>query len=117
MTGGPPNESRSCAPAAAASGGVGRGRSDADTNYRGLVSVHLARHKQLPPEARSRADKGSAVVTFALSGSGGVTSVRLTRPSGFASPGRRGDRHGSAGLAVPDGRPVSFTVPVSFRMN
>jgi periplasmic protein TonB len=117
---GPPNESRSRAPAAAASGGVGRGRSDADTNYRGLVSAHLARHKRFPPEARSRGDQGSAVVTFALSGSGGVTSVRLTRPSGFASLDGEATamvRRASPFPPPPDGRPVSFTVPVSFRLN
>ena len=117
---GAPNESRSSAPAASASGGVGRGRSDHDTNYRGLVSAHLARHKRFPPEARGRGDQGSAVVTFALSGSGGVTSVRLARPSGFASLDIEATamvRRASPFPPPPDGRPVSFTVPVSFRLN
>ena len=41
------------------SSSIGRGRSDADTNYRGLVSAHLARHKQFPADARSRGDQGT----------------------------------------------------------
>ena len=36
-----------------AGSGRGAGRSSNDTNYRGLVSAHLARHKQYPADARS----------------------------------------------------------------
>lgn len=108
------------APAASnsvASSGVGRGRSDADSNYRGLVSAHLARHKQFPADARSRGDQGTASVTFSLDGGGRVTSVRLARGSGVASIDQETQamvRRASPFPAPPSGRGMSFTVPVQF---
>ena len=95
----------------------GAGHSSRDSNYPGLVSAHLRRYKQYPADARSRGDRGSASVTFSLSGSGGVTSVRLARASGVASIDQEVQamvRRASPFPAPPDGRPVSFTVPVSF---
>jgi len=85
-----------------------------------LVSAHLARYKQYPADARSRGDGGTATVAFSLSGSGGVTSVRLTRGSGVASIDQEVQamvRRASPFPAPPDGRSTSFTVPVSFRLN
>lgn len=104
------------APSSAASG-IGRGRSDLDTNYRGLVAAHLARHKQYPAEARARNEQGSATLTFTLDGSGRVTSARLVRGSGSASLDQEVQamaRRASPFPAPPNGRPASFTVPVSF---
>lgn len=109
----------SSSPSTAASG-VGVGRSSNDTNYRGLVSAHLARHKQYPSDARARGDGGTAAVTFTLSGSGGVSAVRLARGSGVASIDQEVQamvRRAAPFPAPPDGRSVSFTVPVSFRLN
>jgi protein TonB len=100
-----------------ASNNVGRGRSDADTNYRGIVAAHLARYKQFPPEARSRGDQGVATVSFGLDGRGNVTSVRLVRGSGVASIDRETQamvRRASPFPPPPAGRGTSFTVPVSF---
>ena len=86
---------------------VGVGRSDADSNYAGLVSAHLRRHQQYPADARSRGDQGTATVSFSLDGGGRVTSSQLVRGSGISSidqevqamvrraspfPGRRGAR-------------------------
>ena len=51
------------------------GAPDRDTNYPGLVSAHLRRHKQYPSDARSRGDQGTATVTFSLDGGGRVTSA------------------------------------------
>jgi protein TonB len=102
-----------------AASGAGIGRSSHDTNYRGLVSAHLARYKQYPADARSRGDGGTATVAFSLSGSGGVTSVRLTRGSGVASIDQEVQamvRRASPFPAPPDGRPTSFAIPVSFRL-
>ena len=112
-------ETKASNPSTAANN-VGVGRSSNDTNYRGLVSAHLARYKQYPADARSRGDGGTATVTFSLSGSGGVTSVRLTRGSGVASIDQEVQamvRRASPFPAPPDGRSTSFTVPVSFRLN
>jgi protein TonB len=102
---------------AVAGSGRGAGRSSRDSNYQGLVSAHLRRYKQYPAEARARGDRGSASITFSLSGNGGVTSVRLVRASGVASIDQEVQamvRRASPFPAPPDGRPVSFTIPVSF---
>ena len=112
-------ETKASNPSTAANN-VGVGRSSNDTNYRGLVSAHLARYKQYPSDARSRGDGGTATVTFSLNGSGGVTSVRLARGSGVASIDQEVQamvRRASPFPAPPDGRSTSFTVPVSFRLN
>jgi periplasmic protein TonB len=104
-------------PQSIASNSIGRGRSDADTNYRGLVSAHLARHKQFPADARSRGQQGSATVSFSLDGGGRVTSVQLARGSGVASIDQETQamvRRASPFPVPPSGRPVSFTVPVQF---
>lgn len=100
-----------------ASNSIGLGRSDASTNYRGIVSAHLARYKQFPADARARGDQGTASVTFSLDGGGRVTSVRLARASGVASIDQETQamvRRASPFPAPPDGRGASFTVPVSF---
>jgi protein TonB len=103
----------------AAAGGLGQGRSDHNSNYRGLVSSHLARYKRFPADARSRGQQGSAVVSFALDGGGRVTRVSLVRGTGVASIDQEAEamvRRASPFPAPPDGRGVSFTVPVSFRI-
>jgi protein TonB len=114
------NDSRTTAPASAAAGGVGRGRSDADSNYRGRVAAHLARHKRFPADARSRGDQGSAMVTFAIDGNGRVTSVRLARGAGAPTLDREAIamvHRASPFPPPPGGRGMSFSVPVSFRIN
>jgi protein TonB len=106
------------APATSAAG-VGRGRSDADSNYQRLVAAHLARYKRFPADARSRGDQGVASVSFHLDGAGRVTSVALVRGSGVASLDqevREMVHRASPFPAPPTGRPMSFTVPVSFRL-
>lgn len=103
--------------ASSAASGVGRGRSDRDTNYRGLVAAHLARYKQFPADARARGAQGATTVSFSLDGGGRVTSVSLGRASGVASLDQETTamvRRASPFPAPPDGRPKSFTVPVSF---
>ena len=112
-----PARARSAALPSAAASGVGRGRSDADTNYRGLVAAHLARHKQFPADARGRGEQGSALVMFSLDGGGAVSSVRLMRGSGVASIDAETQamvRRASPFPAPPSGRPMTFTVPVRF---
>lgn len=107
------------APATAANN-VGVGRSDADTNYAGLVSAHLRRHQQYPADARSRGEHGTATVTFALDGSGRVTSARLAKGSGVASLDQEVQamvRRASPFPPPPSRHAVSFTVPVTFRLN
>ena len=99
--------------------GVGRGRSDADSNYRGLVAAHLARYKRFPTDARSRGDQGVASVAFSLDTGGRVSSVALVRGSGVASLDQEVQamvHRASPFPAPPSGRPMSFTVPVSFRL-
>jgi protein TonB len=107
------------APAPAANS-VGVGRSDNASNYAGIVSAHLRRHQQYPADARSRSEQGTATVSFSLDGGGRVTSSRLVRGSGIASIDQEVQamvRRSSPFPAPPSGRAVSFTVPISFRLN
>lgn len=102
-----------------AANSIGRGRSDADMNYRGLVLSHLSRHKQFPAEARSRGESGVAAVTFSISGSGSVTSVRLARSSGSSALDREVQamvRRASPFPPPPSRQAMSFTAPVNFNL-
>jgi protein TonB len=105
--------------ASSASRGIGRGRSDASTNYRGLVAAHLARHKQYPADSRSRGEQGTATVSFTIAGNGRVTHVSVTRRTGSASLDAETAamvRRASPFPAPPTGQAMSFTVPVSFAL-
>jgi len=107
------------APSTAANN-VGVGRSDADTNYAGLVSAHLRRHQRYPADARSRGEQGTATVAFGLDGSGHVTAARLVKGSGIASIDQEVQamvRRASPFPPPPSRHAVSFTVPVTFRLN
>jgi protein TonB len=102
-----------------AAGGVCRGTSDVDTNYRGRVAAHIARHKRFPPDARTRGYQGNATVTFALDERGRVTAATLVNGTGIASLDREATamiERASPFPAPPGGRAVSFTVPVSFKI-
>lgn len=102
-----------------AANSIGRGRSDADHNYRGAVLAHLSRHKQFPAEARSRGEAGTASVTFTISGSGSVTSVRLARSSGSSSLDQEVQamvRRASPFPPPPSGQSMSFTAPINFNL-
>ncbi|CAL8978479.1 hypothetical protein RHODGE_RHODGE_00664 [Rhodoplanes serenus] len=110
---------RTASVASSAASGVGIGRSDRHTNYRGLVAAHLARHKQFPSDARAAGLQGSTTVTFTIDGGGRVTAVRLGRTSGVASLDQESVamvRRASPFPAPPDGRAMSFTVPVGFHL-
>ena len=106
------------APSSSAAG-LGPGRSDTDVNYPGLVRAHLMHYQRFPPDARSRGDQGVASVSFTLDRSGRVSSVALARGSGIASLDQEVQamvHRASPFPPPPSGRPISFTVPVSFRL-
>ena len=103
--------------ASVASRGIGRGRSDALSNYRGLVAAQLARHKQFPPDARRNGDQGRALVSFTIDDGGRVTRVALLRGTGHASLDREAQAmvHRAAPFPPPPTQqPMRFSVPVSF---
>lgn len=105
--------------AATTSSGIGRGASNADATYPGIVAARLARFKQYPTEARARGDQGSATVTFTLDGDGSVTHVALTKKTGIASLDRESQamvRRAAPFPPTPTGGPMSFTVPVNFSL-
>jgi protein TonB len=80
----------------------------------------LRRHQQYPPDARSRGEQGTATVSFSLDGGGRVTSARLARGSGIGSLDQEVQamvRRASPFPAPPSRQSVSFTVPVTFRLN
>jgi protein TonB len=102
-----------------ASSGIGRGRSDATSNYPGMVVAHLARHKQYPAAARNSGAQGTGSVTFAMDGSGRVTSASVSKSTG--SPALDQEltamvRRASPFPAPPGGQGRSFTAPVTFRI-
>lgn len=117
---GPPQRTRSAASTAStAASGIGRGRSDLTTNYRGLVAAHLARHKRFPADARAAGRSGSTSVTFSIDGTGRVVSVRLGRSSGIPSLDQETVamvRRASPFPPPPGGQQVSFSVPVGFHL-
>jgi len=101
--------------ASAPANNIGVGRSSDDANYRGRVGAHLSRYKHPLPDTR-----GTASVTFTIGGGGAVTSVRLAHGSGVASIDNEVQamvRRAAPFPPPPGGRPQSFTVPVSFKVN
>jgi TonB family protein len=118
----PPAQKKQTRPsvAATASSGVGRGRSDATSNYRGTVAAHLARHKQYPSAARYNGSQGTGTVTFSIDGSGNVTAATIVNSTGASTLDQELTamvRRSSPFPAPPGGQAMSFTVPVSFRLN
>jgi len=113
-----PKQKKAAQPSEAkvAAGGSGRTAVASLANYDGLVSAHLRRHQSA---ARSGGAAGSGAVTFSLSGSGSVTSVRIAKGTGAAVLDQEilaMVRRASPFPAPPDGQPKSFTVPVNFSL-
>jgi periplasmic protein TonB len=99
-----------------ASSGIGAGRSDLDTNYSGIVRAHLARYKRTL-SARSAGGNVTASVTFGLSSSGAVTSVRLARRTGDAIADEEAVamvHRASPFPPPPDQRAKTFSIPINF---
>jgi TonB family protein len=91
-----------------------------DANYQGLVAARLARFKRFPPDARRRREQGSALVSFVIDATGHVTSVHLARGSGFAALDEEVQamvRRASPFPPPPRGAEMTFSAPVSFRLN
>jgi protein TonB len=115
-----PNGSTRAAPsssssASSPSSGAGRGRSDADSNYAGLVYAHLARHQRAVADPR---EAPPISVMLTIDGGGRVTGVRLTRPSGIATFDQEVQalvRRASPLPAPPGGRPTTLSWSVKFR--
>jgi TonB family protein len=110
-------ENRVAAAPTDSAGGVGRGRSDASSNYDGLVAAHLQRHKRYPPTARKAKSGGVATVSFTIDGTGRVTSVELAQASGVAAFDQEVVamvRRASPFPRPPDRHSHDFTVPVRF---
>jgi protein TonB len=108
------------APASAANS-IGRGRmAGDDANYQGIVAARLARFKQYPAEARRRREQGSALVSFTIDATGRAKSIRLVRPTGFAALDEEVQamvRRASPFPPPPRGADMTFSAPVSFRLN
>jgi TonB family protein len=110
------------APAASApaANSIGRGRMAGDANYQGLVAARLARLKRYPADARRRREQGSALISFVIGATGRISSLRLVRGTGFAALDEEVKamvRRASPFPAPPRGAEMSFTAPVSFRLN
>lgn len=93
------------------SSGIGMGRSNANSNYVGIVRAHIARFARAPGE------QGRATIGFSLDSGGSVTSVRLVSSSGSSSLDQAAvatARRASPFPAPPPGAPRSFTLPIVF---
>jgi periplasmic protein TonB len=117
-TGKKPSQKKQTAATTAAdpSQGIGIGRSDKSSNYKGIVRAHLVRYKQTP---RSGSGRGTATVQFLLDGRGRVTSARLVRSSGIAAFDQEVvamARRASPFPPPPDGKGHDFTVSVNFEV-
>jgi periplasmic protein TonB len=96
-----------------AASGRGIGRSNATSNYGGIVRAHLERYKR--PLGSST---GSATVTFTIASSGSVSSVRLSRGSGVATVDQEVQamvRRASPFPTPPSGRSEQFSISVGFQ--
>jgi len=85
------------------------------SNYRGRVQSHLARYKR----AARHGMRGRAIISFKLSRSGRVMTVRLVRSSGNKAIDRASlsmVKRASPFPAIPRGGPTSmrFSVPVRY---
>ena len=84
------------------------------------MAAHLARHKQYPAAARSNATQGTGTVSFTLDGSGRVTSASVVRGTGAAILDQElaaMARRASPFPSPPGGRAMSFSVPITFKLN
>jgi protein TonB len=109
-------ESRNSTASVAASG-IGVGRSDADTNYRGLVHARLVRNLYFPPEAKRNGERGRAMVSFVIEPSGTVSNIRLAQGTGIASLDSEAHavvRRSSPFPPPPSGRRELFRAPLTF---
>jgi TonB family protein len=103
--------------ASVASSGIGRGRSDADSNYRGVVQAQLRRNMHFPPDAKRNGQEGRAVVRFVIEPSGSVSNVILAQSTGIAnldSEAQAVVRRSSPFPPPPSGRREPFRVPLTF---
>jgi TonB family protein len=103
--------------ASVASSGIGRGRSDADSNYRGVVQARLRRNMHFPPDAKRNGQEGRAVVRFVIEPSGSVSNVILAQSTGIAnldSEAQAVVRRSSPFPPPPSGRREPFRVPLTF---
>lgn len=115
----------SAAPAAArrapqASAMTGAAVAAALPAYRQILAAHLQRFKQYPAAARSAGVQGTAMLSFTVTRSGGVTSSRLAGSSGNAAIDaetmamiRRAQPLPAFPAAMTQAS-MSFTVPVRF---
>ncbi|ESW86661.1 cell envelope biogenesis protein TonB, partial [Mesorhizobium sp. LSJC269B00] len=97
-------DQKAAAKASAPKASQSRGSSVSASKWNSQLIGWINRHKRYPSAARSRRAVGTANVTFVVSASGKVTSVRLTRSSGDADLDR-------AALSILQGATVPAPPP------
>jgi protein TonB len=90
------------------------------SSYRSRLVGHLRRYQSYPAAAASRRLTGTVTVTFTISGSGSVTSARVSRSSGQgildgAALGMV--RRASPFPAIPPGLGASMTISAPIRFD
>jgi periplasmic protein TonB len=113
-----PKQKKAAQPSEAkvAAGGSGRTAVASLADYNGLVSAHLRRYQA---GARISGVAGSGAVTFSLTGSGSVSSVRIAKSTGAAVLDQEilaMVRRASPFPTPPNGQLQVITVPLSFTL-
>lgn len=96
-------------------------RSNALSNWKGLISAHLARHKYYPRMARVRHQEGIVTVRIIVSRTGSVLSVSLDQTSGFQSLDQEALNLPKRANPLPPppqhmDAPAPITVPITFQL-
>lgn len=112
---------------AAGKGSAGKQRSTdggaAESNYNSKVLARLRAAKKYPAAARSKGIEGTAVISFTISSSGNLTSVRLVKGAGHAlldNAVAAMARDAAPFPAFPQTiakNQLTFRVPVQFKLN
>jgi protein TonB len=123
----PPAPRTSAAPSAAtrapqAAAMAGAAAAAALPTYRQILAAHLQRFKQYPAAAKSSGISGTAMLTFTVTRSGGVSGARLSASSGHAALDAETMAMIRRAQPLPAFLPqmtqssLSFTVPVRFSL-
>ncbi|WP_456636559.1 TonB family protein [Bradyrhizobium sp. USDA 10063] len=89
-------------------------------NWQSRLMAHLERNKRYPSGARSRGERGTVYVRFAIDDAGNVQSASLARSSGFSELDQEVlslVRRASPVPAPPPGAQRTITAPVRFSTN
>ena len=100
--------------AASGAGGSAKGYIKANFAY---IQRHILQHLEYPPQARMMFQSGVAHYSFVVEKSGKVSSLRLTKSSGFPLLDKAGEKAISAASPLPaPPEPARIAMPIRFTL-